>query len=85
MLSPEDLAEVDAIFSDALDLDPAARRAMIDARCGTRSGVRAEVESMIAAHERAGGFMRTRDGRDEEAAAQEPIAGTMVGPWRLLE
>jgi tRNA A-37 threonylcarbamoyl transferase component Bud32/tetratricopeptide (TPR) repeat protein len=95
MLSREDLAELATIFSEALDLDPAARRALIDARCGSRPDLRAEIDSLLAAHERADSFLAPPSSERSRASdplldAQTPVEGpapnegALVGAWRLL-
>jgi hypothetical protein len=56
MLTTEELAEAAAIFDDIADLPAAARAAALDARCGGRAQLRRELESLLGAHERSGGF-----------------------------
>ena len=48
---------VSAIFHRALDRDPAARAAFLDAECGDDRALRAEVQSLLDSHEGADGFM----------------------------
>jgi serine/threonine protein kinase len=85
MLSRAELVEVAAIFSDAVELDPSARAAVIDARCGSRVHVRAEVDSLFAAHERVDSFMEPPAGEHTTAAHTAPPQGAVIGPWRLRE
>ena len=78
MLSPDDLAAVAAIFNEAVDLDRDVRTALIEARCGSRADLRAEVHSLLAAHERVDAFM-------EPPAGDQPTPhdGAILGAWRV--
>ena len=80
MLSPDDLAAVAAIFNDAVDLDPEARAALLESRCGSRDDIRAEVHSLLAAHERLDAFMEPPAGAGDQPT---PPDGVMLGAWRL--
>ena len=60
-------AEVNALFHDAIALAPAARAAFIDRAAGDER-VKAEVRSLVAAHERSAGFL------DRPAAAPRDTA-----------
>jgi serine/threonine protein kinase len=53
-LTPEKWQRVKRVFDDALALDPAGRAGIIDAACEGDGQLRAEVESLLAAHEDAG-------------------------------
>jgi serine/threonine protein kinase len=56
MSTPRD--NIKSIFQQALDIpDPAARAAFLDGACGSDTTLRAEVESLIAANDEAGGFL----------------------------
>jgi tetratricopeptide (TPR) repeat protein/predicted Ser/Thr protein kinase len=76
------------IFGEALDRAPAERAAFLDIACGPNPGLRAEIESLLAAHERAGNFLDAFDG-ERGAALIEMTSGVelsqrRVGPYRLL-
>ena len=43
---------VEEVFAAALAAEASARTAVLDARCSTRTGLRAEVEALLAAHAR---------------------------------
>ena len=49
-------AQVTALFQEALERDGAARAAYLDAACAGDGALRAEVESLLAAHQAAGRF-----------------------------
>lgn len=53
VLTPEQYERIEAAFSDACEVPPARRTAFLSERCGDDPLVRAEVEAMLAADERA--------------------------------
>ena len=58
MTRPGAAPDVMAIFNEALDQSsPSARDAYLDRACGGDLEIRARVETLLAAHERAGGFL----------------------------
>ena len=80
-----DWTEVEAIFGAALELPPPERAALLDARCAGRTALRAEVESLLASHDRAGEFLNGRAGAPADARASSDLRGRMMGPFRLIE
>ena len=87
MTAPRDIdfwTDVEAVFSEALALDPPARAAFVEARCGNREDVRAEVQSLLDADGRATSFMRAVAKEDaSDAFAQDLHEGDTVGAFRL--
>jgi serine/threonine protein kinase/tetratricopeptide (TPR) repeat protein len=95
-LPPTDFARwrrVEAILDVALDLSPEERSALLDQSCAGDPELRAEVEALLAADAKAGGFLGVPAGEyaadlltegsgEEEDAAD--LAGSQVGPYRLL-
>ncbi|MGH9888326.1 MAG: protein kinase, partial [bacterium] len=77
--------EVEAVFSSAVDLAHDERRAVLDARCACRARLRAEVESLLAVHQRAEQFMRHPTMAAEPAGAPTLREGDVVGQFRLVE
>src|SRR5262245_44170865 len=83
--------DVKSIFGRALEIEsPPARAAYLDEACGGDGRLRAEVDGLLAANGRAGGFMQ----RPAPAVAAgitgsyEPLIegpGTRVGPYKLLQ
>jgi WD40 repeat protein/serine/threonine protein kinase len=77
-----------SIFGRALEIEsPAGRAAYLDEVCGPDAGLRAEVEGLLAAAEKAGGFMR-RPAAAELTAGYETLTegpGTVIGPYKLME
>jgi serine/threonine protein kinase len=79
---------VQTIFGRALEIEsPAGRDAYLDEACGPDAGLRAEVEGLLAALGKAGGFMRRPAGA-EFTTAYEPLTegpGTVIGHYKLLQ
>ncbi len=81
-----DWTEVEAIFGAALEVPAAERAALLDARCNGRAALRAEVESLLASHERAGEFLNAHAASTlADPAATPDLTGRMMGPFRLIE
>ncbi|NNE10119.1 MAG: serine/threonine protein kinase, partial [Gemmatimonadetes bacterium] len=76
------------LFAAAMDLDRAARSAFLMKSCGGDEALRAEVESLLAAHDKAEGFLNTPPLDAElglhEAVAPEDLSGRTIGSYRLL-
>jgi serine/threonine protein kinase/WD40 repeat protein len=81
-------AEVQSIFGRALEFADAAERAnYIASECGNDRALRAEVESLLSAYKKAGGFLETAGSPHEEADRSTTFEsiGTTIGPYKLLE
>ena len=85
----------ETIFSEAAAIECRdARAAYLEQACGGDAAVRREVDGLLAAHERAAGFMDSpapvalatdaATSRPTGGAALEAVGAT-VGPYRLLE
>ncbi len=57
MAAVADWKEIKSIFAAVLELDPSSRAAFLDEACAGRPEVRAELESLLAAHFEASGFL----------------------------
>src|SRR5688500_15045182 len=93
-MDPQRLAELDAVFAAALDLEAGDREAFLDRRCGGDPALRREVDGLLA---RAGRledplFAQVREVA-AKAVAAEPVAaapadelaaGETVGAYRLV-
>src|SRR4051794_18587501 len=73
------------IFNAAVQLPPEERVAFLDGACGANRELRGEVESLLHAHEAPDSFLREPVDR---TGAYEPLAeraGSLIGPYKLLE
>lgn len=80
--------ELQELFADAVELEPSRRASFLSDRCAGRPELRAEIESLITAHDRSDRFLDLRT--DPLAAQHDPEAfrderGRAVGQFRLLE
>jgi serine/threonine protein kinase len=85
-----ELAEVEAIFAAAADVETALRPFLLEQRCVGRPKVRAEVEALLRSHDRLGGFLETVIHAASDEQALTPLASrldvsSLVGPYRLIE
>ncbi|HKW03260.1 MAG TPA: serine/threonine-protein kinase [Vicinamibacterales bacterium] len=79
-----DWTDVEAIFAAALELAPADRAALLDARCTGRADLRQQVESLLASHDRAGEFLN--GAAIETITDRRPeLTGRTIGGFRLFE
>ncbi|HNQ91126.1 MAG TPA: protein kinase, partial [Verrucomicrobiota bacterium] len=84
-MNSEDGALVREIFADAIELrDPAERERYLEQACGGDVQLRGIVDSLLAAHEEAAGFMEPVRGAAEERRVGEG-PGSVVGRYRLLQ
>lgn len=86
--SPDGFTEIEDIFAAALAAGDAARTQVLDMRCAGRLDVRAEVESLLAAHADAAHFITSpalAAGGGPEAPLAEVTPGMRLGAFRLLD
>ncbi|KAB8180185.1 protein kinase, partial [Lysobacter maris] len=90
------LLRIDALFEQALDLEPAARTALLDRETTDDPSLRAEVEALLelAASEapqlqpdavREGPLLRAWADAHPQASADEDVSGRQLGQWQLLQ
>lgn len=72
-----------AIVREALDSDPETRDAFVGARCGTDAQLHAEVRSLLAGAEQE--ERTTRNPANGDAGFDDPLVGTLLGPFRVHE
>src|SRR5689334_21540481 len=77
--------DVERVFSAVLDLPPDAASAQLEGLCAERPDVRAEVESLLAAHARGAGVFLGDLARSAEDAQAALTTGAVIGAFRLLE
>ena len=83
-MNPERLEKVDQLFQSAVDLAPERRAGFLDAACGGDVELRAEVESLLSAHQDAGDFIE--DSASDVAASlleKKPRRPRQVGQYRI--
>ena len=77
------------LFAAALEIHTAVERsAYLDRACGCDDGLRARIEALLLAHERAGSFLAApTDARSAAVAEPKPLEGpgTVIGPYKLLQ
>jgi serine/threonine protein kinase len=78
--------KVEALLPDALALTGPEREAFLIRHCGSNAAMRAELESLLAASDRAGGFLAhsVSVSLSQPASGALP-AGTPLGAWRIDE
>jgi hypothetical protein len=79
-------SRVTELFNAALERGPGERAAFLDAACGGDPACRAEVDSLLAAHDRADRFMDVSAPVASglvDGAAPTSMAGRTIGPYRL--
>ncbi len=79
----------DEIFSAALELDGEKRASFLDRACAWNPALRADVDSLLDAHEAADGFLCTPAIQPPAAELEESedakLVDCIVGPYRLVE
>ena len=81
MMNPERYERVREIFHAALDLERAERAEFLLRICGDDAALRAEVESLLAARDRAAPFLEPTDAGDGE---RSPLVGKMLGRYEVV-
>lgn len=76
--------DVEGVLAAVMDLPPTERSVRIAQLCGDRPELRAEVESLLTAHEKAASFLEVDTLVDSSAATNFPLEGKQLGPYRLL-
>ena len=71
--------EIESIFEDAIELAPADRGPWLAGRCGTDRRLRAEVDALIAAHDRAAGVLE----KNIAGAVGGAVRGRRIGAYRV--
>jgi serine/threonine protein kinase len=88
-VDPARLQAVEAIFHAALDVEPSQLEQFLAEHCAGDASLRGDVESLLAAHRRADGFIDTPLAtldehlfEDEEA---DRLIGQTIGHWEILK
>jgi serine/threonine protein kinase/tetratricopeptide (TPR) repeat protein len=91
-LTPDELTDVEAIFSEVADVEVGLRPVVLETRCAGRPQIRREVEALLESHDRMGAFLDAPDetvpGQSSERSPAFSTGleiGALVGPYRLIE
>jgi serine/threonine protein kinase len=79
-----DWQDIEDVLAAVIELQTTERSARIAELCGDRAALRAEVESLLTAHEKAASFLEVDTQIESEAAPLFSIDGKQLGPYRLL-
>jgi serine/threonine protein kinase len=74
------------IFAQAIEIDPAERAAFLDRKCGSAPALRAELESLLRAHDEAEISFQTRSEAVRDilgALGSSLLTGRTLGPYRI--
>jgi hypothetical protein len=82
-LSTNQLARVDALLDELLDLPVETRKLALDRKCSDDPAVHAEVRSLLTAAGAVGGFLSTPARLATEPLLEEFPPGTRIGAWRI--
>ena len=76
---------LEALFHEALPRSPGERAALLETACRDDPTLRSEVERLLAAHDRAGGFIQVPAATLAAVAPpDEPMDGRRIGPYRVV-
>ncbi len=77
---------VEAIFHEAHTLTGEERAAFLDRACANDAGLRAQLDELLLANDRAGDFLESGpDSSNSESAPISEAPGSRIGPYKLLE
>ncbi len=86
-MDPARLPEIEAIFHAALDAEAELREELLRVRCAGDESLRREVDALLAAHEKSGGFIETPIATLDETlfAEDEPdrLIGRTIGHYEI--
>lgn len=83
-LTSKQLARVDSLLDELLDLPVDDRKSALERRCSDDAAVRAEVGSLLKAAASVGGFLSTPAMIAAEPVFEDMPPGTRLGAWRIL-
>jgi len=84
-MTPEEWQEVERILLSAMDLPKSERSAYLGAACAGRLEIRAEVESLLAAHGEAGNFIDSAIASElrRDLPSEAMLLGRQIGSYKL--
>jgi len=77
--------DVERVLAAVIDLPENERGVRLDELCGDRSQLRAEVESLLAAHRNAGAFLKVDTEVNSKPYSCASLTGRQLGSYRLLD
>ena len=84
MMTPEQWDRISEIFDKALSFHGGERESYLAATCGTDAELRAELDSLLEAHERAGSqFLDMTEGGGGAAFSKRPRTGGRIGAYLI--
>src|SRR5262245_22872298 len=91
-MTPDQYQRVKLVFQDAMAREPLRRAAFLATACGDDGELRAEVQSLIAAHERASSFIEMPGVQQPPACTTSPVevaadasaTQRRIGPYQLV-
>jgi eukaryotic-like serine/threonine-protein kinase len=87
-MQPDRWAQIDRLLDEALELEATARADFLAAACGTDAELRRELESLLAAHDQAEGFLKrpALDAAARKLARQQnrSLIGKQIGHYQVL-
>jgi serine/threonine-protein kinase len=89
-MTPERWKRINDLFQSALERSPKEREALLRVACGADDALRAEVESLLLAHDQAGTFIDATaygsgsESADSPATAEVLAPGRRLGPYEVL-
>src|SRR6187200_747305 len=85
-VTPERWQQIKPLLASAIECPPAERAARLAAACAGDGALKAEVESLLAAHDAAGMFLDTsaRSAPGHDASLDAARAGQRIGPYVLI-
>ena len=84
-MSSVDWQDVERVLATVMDLPENDRAARLDELCGDRAQLRAEVESLLAAHKNAGAFLFADATISSTSLPNDLLTGRLLGPYRLVD
>jgi tetratricopeptide (TPR) repeat protein len=84
-LTAHQLARVDGLLDELLDLPVETRPSVLDRKCPDDPAVRAEVSSLLSAAGAVGSFLAAPARLAAEPLAEDLPPGTRIGAWRIID
>ena len=83
-MTPERRHRIEALFEAALGKPTGERDDFLAGVCGSDAEIKAEVEGLLAAHERAGGILERDSAVLSASVVFESVRNERVGPYRIV-